>query len=387
LDPDPGEGWTEGRQDLPIENKDDITKLNKIIKDISTELEKNRQNDQANRRNTSLQFEALKNYMDQKIEGSINNVKLTLVEMSANFTKNLKANTKKNEESHQSLEAKTLENVEAVARKLIEEKSAILENLENRMMQHEDLHDTQLAICGEKFRFGGKGEVDFKISMEKVFIAGTKIQGSNVLLPSGRFQVPKGGDGIYEFSLSLILDTVHDRSKVGASAQFVFESRQKGRKKVHEETLLASNVGTPDRDRVPASRTVLFDLVEGDHVVVRQWSSNTETTYKLTLCVHLVQPSPPEAGWSPINKTATMPALRTDQTYKKQQIENFVVGTLLADVEEPSIQLSEPLSNMEPLVMTAKNAPGSLFELSPQETNTEFGSGVPDVHVPDKFDD
>ena len=388
LDPEYKEGLSAGNQDLPIKNKDDITKLSKLIKEEQGKLEENVQNDQANRRIISLQFEAMKKYLDQMIGDSINNVKKTFAEMNANFNKNLRAITKSNEENHQRLEAKALENVEAVARKLIEEKSATLENMETRMKQHEDLHDTQLAICGEKFRYGGKGEVDFRISRESVSIAGTKIPGSNVLRSGGRFQVPKGGDGIYEFGLSLILDTVHDRSKTGASAKFAFESFQKGRTKVHEETLLMSNVGTTDRDRVPASRTVLFDLVEGDNVVVKQFVLNAETTYKLTLCVHLVQPSPPQEGWSPINKTATLPALRTDQTYKKQQIDDFEIGTLSADVEEPSIPKTEPLSNMEvvvgPLVVTAKNAPGSLFELSPQESTPEFGSGA---HVPDQFDD
>ena len=132
--------------------------------------------------------------------------------MYINVIKNIEAIVKNNKENHLLLESLTLRNSEMITEKLSDEKSATIEGLEQRLKQHEDLQSTHLAICGEQFSYLGKGRVDFNIFMESVSIKGEKVRGTNVLLPDGRFQVPQGGDGIYEISLSLILDTVHDRT-------------------------------------------------------------------------------------------------------------------------------------------------------------------------------
>ena len=100
LDPDYKEGLSAGHQDLPIKNKDDITKLSKLIKEEQGKLEENVQNDQANRRIISLRFEAMKEYLDQMIGDSINNVKKTFAEMNANFNENLRKITKNRSQYH-----------------------------------------------------------------------------------------------------------------------------------------------------------------------------------------------------------------------------------------------------------------------------------------------
>ena len=275
-------------QDLPTKNKDDISKVHKLItKQIIPELEKNGIYDRENNEINSANIDAVKNYLEKKIEDSVFNIEKSLSMMYANLNKNIEAIVNINEDNHLSLESKAFKNSEMIARKLSEEKSSTIDGLERRLKQHEDLQTTHLAICGEQFSHLGKGRVDFNIFMESVSIKGEKLRGTNVLLPDGRFQVPQGGDGIYEVSLSLILDTVHDRANKTASAKFVFESIQSGRHQVHQETQLVSNVGRPDKDKVPASRSTLWDLKGGDQVMVKQLNSRAERTYRITLIMDI----------------------------------------------------------------------------------------------------
>ena len=65
--------------DLPSRNKDDISSLYKVItKQILPRMEKNLRKDHNNNKRTTENIEAVKNYLDKKIEASVTNVEQTL---------------------------------------------------------------------------------------------------------------------------------------------------------------------------------------------------------------------------------------------------------------------------------------------------------------------
>ena len=116
-------------------------------------------------------------------------------------------------------------------------------------------------------------------------------------------------------------------------------------------------------------------------MVVKQLNRGAESTYRITLCTHLIKPNPP-TGWLPLNKVATQPVLLTTRTYLKPEIEKIIVSSLQADVEEHSVKPAKiVLEQLEPVT---DPAPVLFLFTPPPEPVTEDGSGS---GATDMFDD
>ena len=116
-------------------------------------------------------------------------------------------------------------------------------------------------------------------------------------------------------------------------------------------------------------------------MVVKQLNRGAESTYRITLCAHLIKPNPP-SGWLPLNKVATQPVLLTTKTYLKPETEKIIFGSLQADVVEHTVKPAKIV--LEQLEPTTAPAPLLSIFTPPPESVTEDGSGS---GATDMFDD
>jgi hypothetical protein len=211
---------------------------------------------------------------------------------------------------------------------LINATNSALNEIELRMKQHEDLLSTHVALCAYSYSHLTKGPVKFdRVTLDSITIKGKKLGPHPTRQLNSRFYVPEGGEGIYQITFGLILDTNGDLTQKTAPVSFALKSYINSQLETHHASVVTSNAGYHnnrrrlDNDKVPGSRTIHLDMNAGDSVWLEQSYPSAENSYQLNMCVHLVQSLPPGyKNWHAI-KSVVAPAFKSNNIFKAPTLE------------------------------------------------------------------
>merc|ERR550519_595848 len=202
----------------------------------------------------------------------------------------MKATILQNKISHNSLQNLSQGNKENISRAIATNINTMLEEVEQRMKQHEQLLSTSVEACGENYQHFGQGVVSLTIwNRNKTRFGG--VEKESPLSRSGYFTVPEGGEGTYKIAYSVIIDTLSDSQVLLNPSYFTLRLWYgRGHTQILEGSRVTATAGTFNRDLVPASKEVLVDLKGGESVSLFQEVATAGISYNITFCAHLVKP-------------------------------------------------------------------------------------------------
>merc|ERR1711936_310741 len=153
----------------------------------------------------------------------------TLNKMKKEIEENMNGIVTREKESHKALEKRSSANEKEISDKSVKNFNNMISGLNARLSQHEQMLNTHVAVCAEKYKSKGYGKVTYQeLLTESVRIGGVRKRGE-VLEPSqGEFIVPVGGEGTYQVSFSAIIDTHKDFDNRLFPAAFVFAKKRVG---------------------------------------------------------------------------------------------------------------------------------------------------------------
>jgi len=276
---------------LAILNKRDLIELAKFSRDtLAIDIKNNRGNEEERSKATeALVMEILK-YVDKTIKDRNDMLQEALKDMVDVTTRNMKAAILQNKISHNSLQNLSQENEENISVAIATNINRMLEEVEQRMKQHEELLSTSVEACGENHQHYGQGVVSLSIwNSNNTRIGG--VEKESPLSRSGYFTVPEGGEGTYKISYSVIIDTVSDIQELLNPSYFTLRLWYgRGHTQILEGSRVTATAGTFNKDLVPASKEVLVDLRGGESISLYQEKATAGISYNITFCAHLVKP-------------------------------------------------------------------------------------------------
>jgi hypothetical protein len=296
-----------------------------IVRFLVEYLTKDVANNREGIANSSKQIAKLANtiiaYVDQTNSEVTDKVEATLKAMQAENERNMKMMMDQFVQNDNSLQTHAYANNKKLSSSLIKTTNNALDEIKSRMKQHEELLSTHVALCAFADSHWGMGPVLYdRIFLDSITIKGKPETGSNTL-QQGHFYVPEGGDGTYQITFGLILDTIEDLSLQAAPVSFALRSSINKRVSMHLDSVVTSNAGYRGHDLVPASRTINLDMQFGDSIWLEQFFSTAETSYRLNMCVHLVHPHPPGySTWQTI-KPAAAPTIEPNNIFEAPTLE------------------------------------------------------------------
>merc|ERR1711962_349074 len=248
-------------------------------------------------------------------------------------------------ESHIALEERSSANEKEISDKSVKNFNNLISGLNARLSQHEQMLNTHVAVCAEKYKSIGYGKVTYQeLLTESVRIGGVKKRGEVLEASQGEFIVPVGGEGTYQVSFSAIIDTHKDFDNRLFPATFVFAKKRVGTSSFGKlsETTLTTTVGHPGGDKAPVSRSILMDLMAGEKVAVFQERKGAESSYRITFCANLVRPSAP-TSWHKLSDLLPI-ELNTDETYAEPKPQELSIEELSVDQRDPEVSMPNPKS-------------------------------------------
>ena len=276
---------------LAILNKRDLIELAKFSRDtLAVDVKNNRGNEEERSKATEAVVMEILKYVDKTTKERNDRLQEALKDMVDVTTRNMKAAVLQNKISHNSLQNLSQENEENISRAIATNINTMLEEVEQRMKQHEQLLSTSVEACGENYQHFGQGVVSLTIwNRNKTRIGG--VEKESPLSRSGYFTVPEGGEGTYKIAYSVIIDTLSDSQVLLNPSYFTLRLWYgRGHTQILEGSRVTATAGTSNRDLVPASKEVLVDLKVGDSVSLFQEVATAGISYNITFCAHLVKP-------------------------------------------------------------------------------------------------
>ena len=268
---------------LAILNKRDLIELAKFSRDtLAVDVKNNRGNEEERSKATEAVVMEILKYVDKTTKERNDRLQEALKDMVDVTTRNMKAAVLQNKISHNSLQNLSQENEENISRAIATNINRMLEEVKQRMKQHEQLLNTSVEACGENSQHYGQGVVSLSIVGEEK---------KGPLSRSGYFTVPEGGEGTYKIAYSVIIDTLSDSQVLLNPSYFTLRLWYgRGHTQILEGSRVTATAGTSNRDLVPASKEVLVDLKVGDSVSLFQEVATAGISYNITFCAHLVKP-------------------------------------------------------------------------------------------------
>ena len=276
---------------LAILNKRNLIELAKFSRDtLAIDVRKNRGNEEERSKATEAVVMEILKYVDKTSRDQTTRLQETLQDMVDVTMSNVEAAVLQNKISHNSLQNRSQENEENISRAIATNINTMLEEVEQRMKQHEQLLSTSVEACGENYQHYGQGVVSLSIwNWSKTRIGG--VEKESPLSRTGYFTVPEGGEGTYKIAYSVIIDTVSDSQVLLNPSYFTLRLWYgRGHTQIMEGSRVTATAGTFDKDLVPASKEVLVDLKVGDSVSLFQELATAGISYNITFCAHLVKP-------------------------------------------------------------------------------------------------
>ena len=268
---------------LAIYNKRNLVELAKFSRDtLAIDVKNNRGNEEERSKATEAVAMEILKYVDKTNKDRTDRLLEALRDMVDLTMRNVKAAVRQNKISHNSLQNLSQENEENISRAIATNINRMLEEVKQRMKQHEQLLNTSVEACGENSQHYGQGVVSLSI-------VGEEKEGP--LSRSGYFTVPEGGEGTYKIAYSVIIDTLSDSQVLLNPSYFTLRLWYgRGHTQILEGSRVTATAGTSNRDLVPASKEVLVDLKVGDSVSLFQEVATAGISYNITFCAHLVKP-------------------------------------------------------------------------------------------------
>ena len=268
---------------LAIYNKRNLVELAKFSRDtLAIDVKNNRGNEEERSKATEAVAMEILKYVDKTNKDRTDRLLEALRDMVDLTMRNVKAAVRQNKISHNSLQNLSQENEENISRAIATNINRMLEEVKQRMKQHEQLLNTSVEACGENSQHYGQGVVSLSI-------VGEEKEGP--LSRSGYFTVPEGGEGTYKIAYSVIIDTLSDIHELLNPSYFTLRLWYgRGHNQIVEGSRVTATAGTSNRDLVPASKEVLVDLKVGDSVLLYQERATAGLSYNITFCAHLVKP-------------------------------------------------------------------------------------------------
>jgi len=379
---------------LAILNKRDLIELAKFSRDtLAIDVKNNRLNEEEKSKATEAVVLEILKYVDKTTKDRNDRLQEVLKDMVDVTMRNMKAAILQNKISHNSLQNLSQGNEENISRAIATNINRMLEEVEQRMKQHEQLLSTSVEACGENYQHYGQGVVSLSIwNWNKTRIGG--VEKENPLTRSGYFTVPEGGEGTYKIAYSVIIDTLSD-SQVHLNPSY-FTLRLwygRGHTQILEGSRVTATAGTFNRDLVPASKEVLVDLKGGESVSLFQEVATAGISYNITFCAHLVKPLL-KAGtqWESIS-ALEIPVLKRAPTgtYNKMATRwhsfNPQAGISPKELKMPKLSgIRSPRHHFmkfaRPFPVRKKEDVTTFVSLGPASTTTQRSeSDIPEVNV------
>jgi len=276
---------------LAILNKRNLIQLAKFSRDtLAVDVNNNRENEEQRSKATEAVMTETLKFVDKTVKDRNDKLQEALQDMADVTMRNMKSAVLQNKISHNLLENLSQENEDNISRAIATNINKMLEEVEQRMKQHEQLLNTSVEACGENYQHYGQGVVSLSTwNLNKTRIRGLELE--SPLSRSGYFRVPEGGEGTYRIAYTVIIDTVSDSQVLLTPSYFTLRLWYgRGYTQILEGSGVTARVGTFNRDLVPASKEVLVDLKVGESVALYQEAATAGISYNITFCAHLVKP-------------------------------------------------------------------------------------------------
>merc|ERR1711879_591932 len=320
----------------------DIVELTKFVRDhLALDVKENRRFAERSNNQTEIIANAILRHVNDLNRNSTTKFEETLKKLQETIEENMGAIVDQTRENHEALEEQSRENDKHILEETSKNFNSLLRGLKGRLSQHEKMLNTHVAVCAEQYNNIAFGKVTYQQTSMKSVIIGGEVKKVNILDPSqGEFVVPIGGEGTYQFSFTAIIDTLKDLDNNLAPASFVFAIKQAGGATAPSETTLTATVGRPGGDKAPASRSILLDLKAGEKVAIYQTREGAESSYRLTLCAHLIRPTAPSA-WAalPVPLPPSDPKIEVENTYTAPEQMLLAIDDLHIDSEDPEVKM------------------------------------------------
>jgi hypothetical protein len=303
-----------------------------LINKLAPDVEANHKSVQETRTMTNNATEQILVFVKEAMNQAANKTAKRMDIMQEALKEYIEIIIETNSQNHEALHNQTLANEEKMSSELTHQLQTAVEEMESRLQQHEAILTTRLAVCGWTHSHRGRDKVVYQqMPMHSVNVAGREIRGGDVLeMSTGLFTVPQGGNGTYSINYGVLLDTVNGAGR-SAPAKFALKATT-GRPKrtaIIKGSMVMSDAGTrAGSDVVPASREVLLHMEPGDSLELRQLNRAAETSYSISLCVHLVHPTHTTSQGTFASKLSIPTTVKLDstKTYTSPAHANLKVG-------------------------------------------------------------
>merc|ERR1711973_191172 len=322
-----------------------IVELTRFVRDhLALDVEENRRFAERSNNQTEVIANAILRHVNDLNRNSTTKFEETLKKLQETIENNLGAIVSQTKKSHEALELQSVENEKHISEEAAKNFNALLSGIKGRFSQHEQMLNTHVAVCAEQYNNIAHGKVTYQQTSMKSVIIGGDVKKVNILDPrQGEFVVPPGAEGTYQFSFTAIIDTLKDLDDTLAPASFVFAIKQAGGAASFtalSETTLTATVGRPGGDMAPASRSILLDLKAGEKVAIYQTREGAESSYRLTLCAHLIRPTSPST-WAalPLPLPSSDPKIEVEKTYTAPEQMLLAIDDLHIDSKDPEVKM------------------------------------------------
>merc|ERR1711936_684721 len=278
----------------------EMVRLIKFVRDhLALDVQANRNLTEESNNQTVDIAEAIIQHVNDVNDAATTRFEETLNKVTTAMEKNLRSVVDQTQKNHNKLEEQSKDNEEMIRREASEKLNALLDKTKGRLAQHEQMLDTNVAVCAYKHNNDVAGKVQYDLKqMEIVSLPGGEMTQTSVLdLVEGEFTVPAAGS--YQIAFTAIIDTIDNADGNLNPASFVFAKTQAAGDSVFRRmnsTTLTATAGQPGGDKVPVSRSIILDLQAGQKVAVFQTRKGAEYSYRVSFCAHLIKPKAP-ASW------------------------------------------------------------------------------------------
>merc|ERR1719264_2332585 len=356
----------------------EMVRLIKFVRDhLALDVQANRNLTEESNNQTVDIAEAVIQHVNEVNDAATTRFEETLNKVTTAMEKNLRSIVDQTQKNHKKLEDQSKDNEEMIRRQASEKLNDLLDKTKGRLSQHEQMLDTNVAVCAYKHNNDVAGKVQYDLKqMEIVSLPGGEMTQSSVLdLVEGEFTVPAAGS--YQIAFTAIIDTIDNADGNLNPASFVFAKTQAAGDSVFRRmnsTTLTTTVGQPGGDKVPVSRSIILDLQAGQKVAVFQTRKGAEYSYRVSFCAHLIRPRAP-ASWEDLPESFEITEIKNESTYVEPELnfDDLTVGNLTVSLQAPEVEMPD-------------SAPALLFPKTPFFKRIPVSHAVHTNKDPDNLD-
>jgi len=324
-------------------NHEAIVEITKFVRDhLALDVQANRNLTERSNAQTEHIANAIIQHVSDLNKKATTTFEETLENLQTAIKENLKTIVDQTRDNHEKLETRSKDNEELISKEAATNIDRIKTGIEDRLSQHERMLNTHVAVCADQsHNTGNTGKVVYQRNLMESIIVGGVSKSAALDVGKGEFTVPEGADGTYQISFTAIIDTLKDINNNLMPASFIFATTKAGggsKFGLMPETTLTATVGRPGGDKVPASRSILLDLKEGEKVAIFQTRKGAESSYRLTFCVHLIRPSAP-ADWEVLPVLMETPEIDNATTYTEPEQKPLTIDDLQVIYQNPEVKM------------------------------------------------